>query len=251
MLISGRNREQEKRQQSIMMSRIAARYERSIAREIARAMNDAARKLGQPMGEVAVQFKHAENMTKILTRLWTQSGEVAITSMFTIAKQWQEFEMKRDISTPIMDEAISSWIRAYGGLKITEITNTTMKDINKIVADGIEEGLSEREIGRLINAVAPSKSASRSQTIARTEVHSSSQGMSLDVASATDIEMVKVWLTNVSDRTREEHIDADGQKRAISQSFDVGGEQLDYPGDPSGSAENTISCRCVVGYELA
>jgi hypothetical protein len=27
-------------------------------------------------------------------------------------------------------------------------------------------------------------------------------------------------------------------------SFNVGGEQLQFPGDPKGSPENTISCRC-------
>ena len=63
--------------------------------------------------------------------------------------------------------------------------------------------------------------------------------------------MVKVWLTNISDRTRDSHIDADGQKRPLSQPFNVDGEQLEYPGDPSGSAENTINCRCVIGYEVA
>ena len=33
--------------------------------------------------------------------------------------------------------------------------------------------------------------------------------------------------------------------------FSVGGEQLEYPGDPSGSAENVINCKCVIGYEIA
>jgi len=28
----------------------------------------------------------------------------------------------------------------------------------------------------------------------------------------------------------------------------VGGERLMYPGDPSGSAENVINCRCAVGH---
>ncbi len=30
----------------------------------------------------------------------------------------------------------------------------------------------------------------------------------------------------------------------MGQPFIVGGEQLQYPGDPAGSAWNVISCRC-------
>jgi len=176
---------------------------------------------------------------------------MAVDHNFTIVKAFHKFELKRDITTPIVDAAISGWIRAFGGMKITEITGTTMNDINRIIADARIEGLSERETAKLINAIAPTKSASRSQTIARTEAHGASQGISLDVAKQTDIPMLKVWLSDRGDSAREEHLDVDGQKRNINTPFDVGGEQLEYPGDPTGSAENIINCKCVVGYELA
>ena len=44
------------------------------------------------------------------------------------------------------------------------------------------------------------------------------------------------------------HADADGQTVPIGQAFDVDGEQLVYPGDPGGSPENTVQCRCTVGF---
>lgn len=43
---------------------------------------------------------------------------------------------------------------------------------------------------------------------------------------------------------RETHQDADGQIVAFDKPFYVGGEELDYPRDPKGSAENTINCGC-------
>jgi hypothetical protein len=250
MLISGRTREQEKRYQANKTKRIASRYDRSIAREIARAMNEAASKLGQPMAASQVRHKHAENMAEILTSLWVASGNSTVSGNFAIAKSFLKMEFKRDITTPIVDSAIAGWIKAFGGTQITEITGTTMEDINAIVSDARVEGLSERDTAKLIREVAPTKSASRSQTIARTEAHGSSQGISLDVAGKTDIPMVKVWLTAGS-RARDTHIAADGQQRPLSQPFRVGGELLEYPGDPSGSPENVINCRCVVGYEVA
>lgn len=249
MLISGRTREQEKRYQTNKIKRIASRYDRSIAREIARAMNEAAAKLGKPMAASQVRHKHAEKMADILTSLWIASGNSSVSGNFAIAKSFLQMEFKRDITTPIVDSAIAGWIKTFGGTQITEITGTTMTDINNIVSEARVEGLSERDTAKLIRAVAPTKSASRSQTIARTESHGSSQGISLDVANQTDIPMQKIWLTAGS-RARSTHIAADGQKRPIGQPFSVGGEKLEYPGDPSGSAENVINCRCVIGYEV-
>ncbi len=247
MLTTGRNRDQERASQQQMLNRLVVRYNRAIGREIARAMNDYARHPNNPM----VAIRHIDNMTRILTRLWTQSGVMAINHNFEIVKAYNNFELKRDITTPIIDNAIAQWIRANGAKAITEVTDTTKNDINRIVADAREEGLSERETAKLINAVAPAKSASRAQTIARTEAHGASQGMSLAVAGETDIPMVKVWLSDRGDSAREEHVDVDGQKRSLSVPFDVGGEQLEYPGDANGSAENIINCKCVIGYEIA
>lgn len=251
MLISGRTQAQERRYQSAKILRIASRYTPVIAREINRAMNEAASKLGSILAEDQVRHKHIENMTAILVRLWTDTGNSSVSGTFKIAKSFLKMEFKRDITTPIVDAAIADWIKAFAPRRITEITATTGNDIRRIVANAREEGLSERETAKLIQEIAPIKSASRAQTIARTEAHGSSQGISLSVANETDIPMKKVWLTNISDRTREEHIDVDGQTRPLNQTFNVGGEALEYPGDPSGSAENTINCRCVIGYEVA
>ena len=250
--ITGRSRSKEQRQQEILVDRITARYDRAVAREIARAMNEAAKYVDEPSRLPEVRLNHAEKMLNILTRLWEQSGQSASANLFRIAKSLGKMETKFvDITTPIVDGAIAQWIRAYGGQKITEITSTTMNDINEIVANGIAEGLSEREIGRAISLIAPTKSASRSQTIARTEAHASSQGISLAVAGESEIPMVKVWLASGGERTREAHSNADGQTVSLSSPFNVGGESLDYPGDPSGSAGNVINCRCAVGYEVA
>ena len=251
MLISGRTQAQERRYQSAKIVRIASRYAPSIAREINRAMNEAASKLGNVLAEEQVRNEHARRLFDILSGLWIDAGNASVSGTFKIAKSFLGMELKRDITTPIVDAAIADWIKVFAPRRITEITATTGNDIRRIVDNAREEGLSERDTARLIREVAPIKSASRAQTIARTEAHGSSQGISLDVANQTDIPMKKVWLTNISDRAREEHIDADGQKVALNEKFNVGGEMLDYPGDPNGSAENVINCRCVIGYEVA
>lgn len=52
------------------------------------------------------------------------------------------------------------------------------------------------------------------------------------------------WVAVMDERTREAHVEADGQRQPTGGSFTVGGEQLRYPGDPLGSPENVINCRC-------
>ncbi len=57
-------------------------------------------------------------------------------------------------------------------------------------------------------------------------------------------EIEQRWVATLDAVTRDAHIIADGQTRALGETFDVGGEQLRRPGDPRGSIENTINCRC-------
>jgi hypothetical protein len=46
------------------------------------------------------------------------------------------------------------------------------------------------------------------------------------------------------------HVIIDGQLRKVDEPFDVEGEQLMYPRDPAGSAENTINCHCLSVPEM-
>lgn len=52
------------------------------------------------------------------------------------------------------------------------------------------------------------------------------------------------WVAILDSHTRLAHANADGQRRPPGVAFDVGGEQLRFPGDPLGDLDNTINCRC-------
>jgi hypothetical protein len=54
------------------------------------------------------------------------------------------------------------------------------------------------------------------------------------------------WVAVIDTHTRSSHLDADGQIVPVGEPFNVGGEMLMYPGDPSGSYEETSNCRCSV-----
>ena len=66
-------------------------------------------------------------------------------------------------------------------------------------------------------------------------------------------EAVKVWSSTGDERTREAHLEMDGQEVMMNEPFETpDGELLMYPGDSSmgASAANTIQCRCSVSYRI-
>jgi SPP1 gp7 family putative phage head morphogenesis protein len=87
--------------------------------------------------------------------------------------------------------------------------------------------------------------AYRTENIARTESMRASSAGSQELYNEWGVER-KEWLATADDRTRPEHTEANGQVVGINEPFDVGGEQLMYPGDPDGSPENTCQCRCTL-----
>lgn len=89
--------------------------------------------------------------------------------------------------------------------------------------------------------------ASRALTIARTEMHRvrhQAQYGSMLEGEKRGITLSRTWLSAVDSRTRHSHAMADGQTVKLDKPYEVNGEKLMYPGDPAGSPENIINCRC-------
>lgn len=90
----------------------------------------------------------------------------------------------------------------------------------------------------------------RAVMIARTEVIGANNAGGYSAARATsqvlntdESQVVKEWLATSDGRTRETHADADGQQvLGLEAPFIVGGEGLQYAGDPSGSAAEVVNC---------
>ena len=53
--------------------------------------------------------------------------------------------------------------------------------------------------------------------------------------------MGQEWVAVMDEITRPAHREAHGQQQEFGSPFMVGGEELAYPGDPSGSLENIMS----------
>ena len=139
------------------------------------------------------------------------------------------------------------YAEAYIADKVTRITETTRKRIARIIDQGSREAATTAEISKRIRASAKVFTAYDAARVARTEVHGMYNYAATQTANlyADESIFVNRWIAVEDERTRESHRDAHNQVREMGQPFDVNGESLAYPGDPSGSAGNIINCRCV------
>ena len=140
-------------------------------------------------------------------------------------------------------------IKGSFGKRITWITGTTKDEfiriVDKIAGYGFQNGIGVPEIAKQIRYELNISERYRSERIARTEVISASNMSSQAGALATGVPLDKTWIAKIDDKTRESHIAVDGEVVDINELFSNG---LLLPGDPNGEAEDTINCRCAVGY---
>lgn len=128
------------------------------------------------------------------------------------------------------------------------------KRFDRTIERAIREGkpLPASAIDNAINRMQAIAEKYRGDVIARTEsINALRAGQFESITQAVEAgevdqqDVTKEWDDSGNDgRTRESHRRADGQKVPIDQPFIVGRDRLMYPGDPRGSAAETIQCRC-------
>lgn len=127
---------------------------------------------------------------------------------------------------------------AWGKKQITSIVTSGIlqgKSINSIAKDLMDN---IKNMGRI--------SAIRAARTAITEAENAGRQAATEELEAKGVIMAKQWLSIIDGRTRDAHIDADGQEVANDEPFIVGGEELMFPGDKSMGASgwNLYNCRC-------
>lgn len=138
---------------------------------------------------------------------------------------------------------------------LNELAVDNVKDISDLrrrvsqsFVSGIMAGENANKLIKRLQKVAELKLSDITR-IARTQTTRVENLARIDVykeVASQGYEIVKEWVAVVDSRTRDAHKKADGQRVPIDEPFIVNGEKLMYPGDPNGSAENIINCRCTM-----
>ena len=175
-----------------------------------------------------------------LKQVWQNSAEEA-------EGQIKEWVAPNDVRKAWAD-SVDRWITQHAGKKIEGITDTDQQWLANTLREGEDEGLTANEVATDLESSFDNMSIGRALTIARTEMAGAYNASALDTAKDIMPDgATKVWEVT-SDNPRPWHEDADGQEVPIDEPFSVDGEDMDYPGDPNGSAENVVNCMCVVSY---
>jgi uncharacterized protein with gpF-like domain len=264
-LINGSPQTEQRRQERLLIL-MERRFGRLLAAEVARASRVMLQQYEATGAAPSLPDNHARNVADIYRQMTLMAVEVfgerivsqgvekahpytfdggksfafAIgTGLRVDTKSFAEF-FARLASEYVNGEAIRQ--------RITNVAETTRSSILGQIRRGQDEGLGTRAIAKLINSNVGGISRMRGALIARTETHGAANYGADGAARATGLKLRKEWVAAEDERTRESHRLADGKTVDMDQAFNVDGEQLMYPGDPSASAGNVINCRCAVSH---
>ena len=158
-----------------------------------------------------------------------------------------------DFTTTFLND-ILIWLRGEGGARITLVEHTFIDDITNIIAQGLEDGESMRNVAKELQELVNRPDFYRWQAmrIARTETTAAANRAALVAGEVSGFIMQKIWISKIDKRTRRkppsefDHVDMNLVRVGLNEKFNVNGDLLDYPGDPSGEASDVINCRCTV-----
>ncbi len=191
----------------------------------------------------------------------------------TIGKA-QEKGKQDDPVESLFISRVRAFIQTEGAKKVRNVQETTKKRIAGAIDREISEGGSVRDIADRISVDQELAMINyrRAMVIAHTEtIRASNWGSMMGAQTAGDavgLKLDKVWISTMDAATRRiesggsgrnpqfDHILMNDKTVGMADKFQVpmspgGYEMLDYPGDPSGSPGDTISCRCTIGYATA
>lgn len=141
-------------------------------------------------------------------------------------------------------------------LSIPKDQRWNTKQLNSSVLQGILQGESMNDIAKRILPVVGNNQSAAIRN-ARTMVTGAQNRGHLDgmeKLSDEGVVLKKVWMSTPDSRTRDWHLEMDGQEVDLDENFVDGlGNELEYPGDPSAEPETVYNCRCtmithVVGF---
>lgn len=126
----------------------------------------------------------------------------------------------------------------------TKIAETTMGIIQDLIRLGESENWTTAELKKQVEAKLVDFKGFRAERIAQTETAKVENFGMIEGYRQTEYVDYKGWLCSFLPTSRQTHMDASDQEVALDEAFNVGGEKLDYPGDPAGSPGNIIECHC-------
>ena len=127
-----------------------------------------------------------------------------------------------------------------------------VKTIRNCIMQGILQGESIPDIAKRMARDTASSDMKAMTRYARTAMTGAQNAGRLDAMRESNrkgIVCLKLWIAVGDDRTRDAHLELDGQTAPVDTPFQSTLGPIMFPGDPNASDENVWNCRCALGYE--
>jgi HK97 family phage portal protein len=157
-------------------------------------------------------------------------------------------ELKIKSSFDIKQPEVVRFIEQQAQRFAVEVNQTTWDALKKALAEGMDAGEGIDKLKARVEEVMGDRIRSSSETIARTEVSSASNGGKLLAYKQKGVVTRKGWLAALDERTRDSHVAAHREYQDgidLDDDFEVGAGSGPAPGQ-IGLAEEDINCRCTV-----
>ncbi|HQV21585.1 MAG TPA: phage minor head protein [Agitococcus sp.] len=237
----------------LAQDKIALVFFRKIRAELKRV----GKELGESyaLNQTSLQFpdlqqKHKERVIKILNDL-----VFATVKVFMNDKVGQKRMFTLDVANEVYALLAANVLTTSALISQNTVASATVVILKQMKLSRTKPKAAEPEniAKKIAKKIGGVNAISRAMTIARTETHKAANTTQYTkaewAAQESGLKVEVEWIATNDGRVRDNHRHADGQKRHIGQPFNVGGEAMKYPGDPSASGSNTINCRCVLGYD--
>jgi len=142
--------------------------------------------------------------------------------------------------TPEQDAKLKDMIFNSG----TKVSKTTLEIVERMIHEANDSNWTVQQFAQNLSDKATDLGPWRSRLWARTESVKVDNYGAVEGFKETEFVELKGWMCAQVPESRDAHIDADGQEVALDEDFIVGGEPMDFPGDPRGSAGNVANCLC-------
>lgn len=115
--------------------------------------------------------------------------------------------------------------------------------LQSALTQGILQGESITKIAKRFQNVSgmDERAAIRNARTAMTGAQNGGRLDAMERANENGVEVKKGWMATLDDRTRDSHVELDGEEREIDEEFSNG---VMFPGDPEGEPAEVYNCRC-------
>jgi hypothetical protein len=229
------------------------RYEKAFAPAVKRALKAQLSSFTSDLKQNGVQIAVAnlntqmwnDKLMPVIQQMYIRGGLAKANAVLAELRRLPKVQRKRStfgFNAEWTRQIIAYFMEHLFDKVVLPISETTREYILQITSLGTTQGWSIDQIVKEIER--EDYLDGRVRRIVRTEMNRAINYGAKLAADKFEYQTQKRWIAVHDNRTRHAHLAADGQTVNQESTYTVGGEQMEFPGDPKASGANTINCRC-------